>query len=78
MDDEELDHVHPPRSQSIGAHSFPYGHARVEVTDEAGRVVSRGETRTANHVWVSGPRAGHRLPVPRDGQRPRMGGWRTA
>ena len=54
MDDEELDHVHPPRSQSIGAKSFPYGHAQVEVSDEAGRVVARGETRTANHVWISG------------------------
>jgi tartrate-resistant acid phosphatase type 5 len=54
MDDEELDHIHPPRSQSIGAHSFPYGHAHVEVTDEAGHVVGKGETRTANHVWVSG------------------------
>lgn len=54
MDDQELDHVHPPRSQSIGAHSFPYGHAQVEVSDEAGRVVARGETRTANHVWISG------------------------
>jgi tartrate-resistant acid phosphatase type 5 len=54
MDDGELDHVHPPRSQSIGARSFPYGHARVEVTDAAGRVVGRGETRTANHVWIPG------------------------
>jgi len=54
MDDEELDHVHPPRGQTIGAKSFPYGHARVEVSDEQGRVVGKGETRTANHVWVSG------------------------
>jgi hypothetical protein len=54
MDDEELDHVHPPRSQTIGATSFPYGHAQVEVTDAQGKVVGKGETRTANHVWVSG------------------------
>jgi tartrate-resistant acid phosphatase type 5 len=54
MDDSELDHVHPPRSQSIGASSFPYGPARVEVSDESGRVVAIGETRTANHVWVAG------------------------
>jgi hypothetical protein len=54
MDDGELDHVHPPRSQSIGARSFPYGHAKVEVVDEAGRLAARGETRTANHVWVPG------------------------
>jgi predicted phosphodiesterase len=54
MDDSELDHVHPPRSQSIGATSFPYGEARVEVEDESGRVVACGETSTANHVWVAG------------------------
>jgi tartrate-resistant acid phosphatase type 5 len=54
MDDGELDNVHPPRSQTIGARSFPYGHARVEVSDEAGRVMATGETRTANHLWVSG------------------------
>lgn len=57
MDDDDLDNVHPPRSSSIGAHSFPYGHARVEVTDESGRPVTTGETRTANHVWVSGLKA---------------------
>ena len=54
MDDEELDHIHPPRGQTIGAHSFPYGQARVEVLDASGRLVAKGETRTANHVWVSG------------------------
>lgn len=57
MDDSELDHVHPPRSQSIGASSFPYGDARVEVSDGSGRVMACGETRTANHVWVAGLQA---------------------
>src|SRR5688572_8585915 len=53
MDDSELDNVHPPRSQSIGAKSYPYGAARVEVIDADDRIVSTGETRTANHVWVT-------------------------
>lgn len=56
MDDDDLDHVHPPRSSSIGAKSAPYGAGRVEVLDEGGRVVSCGETRTSNHVWVAGLR----------------------
>jgi hypothetical protein len=54
VDDSDLDHVHPPRSSSIGASSSPYGQARVEVSDEAGRVVAVAETATANHVWVAG------------------------
>jgi tartrate-resistant acid phosphatase type 5 len=53
MDDDDLDNVHPPRSSSIGARSDPYGHARVEVFDESGRLASCGETRTANHVWAA-------------------------
>ena len=70
MDDRELDHVHPPRSQSIGARSFPYGPARVEVTDAEGQVVAAGETRTANHVWVAGlrPDTEYRYRVFVDGQ----------
>lgn len=54
IDDSDLDTVHPPRSSSIGAKSFPYGAARVEVRDETGALAGAGETRTANHVWVSG------------------------
>jgi tartrate-resistant acid phosphatase type 5 len=57
VDDGDLDHVHPPRRSSIGSSSDPYGHARVEVRDEAGTVVAIGETRTANHVWISGLQA---------------------
>lgn len=70
MDDADLDRVHPPRSQSIGARSFPYGHARVEVRDGAGRVVAFGETRTHNHAWVSGLEAdtGYTYRVLVDGQ----------
>jgi hypothetical protein len=54
VDDSDLDTVHPPRRSSIGAKSDPYGHARVEVRDESGRLVATGETATANHVWVAG------------------------
>jgi hypothetical protein len=53
IDDSDLDTVHPPRSASIGAHSFPYGQAHVEVSDESGRVAGTGDTRTANHVFVA-------------------------
>jgi len=55
VDDSDLDSVHPPRRDSIGARSAPYGPARVEVLDETGsRVVATGETSTANHCWVTG------------------------
>ena len=35
MDDGDLKYVHPPRKDSIGACSAPYGPARVEVYDAA-------------------------------------------
>jgi tartrate-resistant acid phosphatase type 5 len=54
VDDSDLDHVHPPRSSSIGASSAPYGKARVEVSDEEGRLVAAADTETTNHVWVAG------------------------
>ncbi len=54
VDDSNLDHVHPPRRETIGARSEPYGEARVEVFDEQGSLAAFAETETANHVWVSG------------------------
>lgn len=54
MDDSDLDHVHPPRSESIGARSAPFGAARVEVFDAVGALISYAETTTTNHVWVTG------------------------
>jgi len=55
VDDSDLDSVHPPRRDSIGARSAPYGPARVEVLDESGRrVITTGETTTANQCWVTG------------------------
>jgi hypothetical protein len=54
VDDSQLQHVHPPRRETIGARSEPYGSARVEVCDRAGTVVAFAETTTSNHVWVTG------------------------
>jgi tartrate-resistant acid phosphatase type 5 len=53
VDDEALKHVHPPRKDSIGAQSAPYGPARVEVFDAAGRLASCATTQVANHCWVA-------------------------
>ena len=51
---EDLEHVHPPRKDTIGARSAPYGPARVEVFDAAGALVSTTITDAANHCWVTG------------------------
>jgi tartrate-resistant acid phosphatase type 5 len=56
VDDEDLQWVHPPRSESIGARSAPYGPARVEVRGEDGALVAQGSTNTCNHCAVSGLR----------------------
>ena len=54
IDDDDLKYVHPPRKDSIGAQSAPYGPARVEVYDRAGALVSVAKTETCNHCWVPG------------------------
>lgn len=54
VDDDDLKHVHPPRHQTVGATSEPYGKAKVEVMNLAGDVVASAFTETANHCWVSG------------------------
>ena len=54
VDDDDLDHVHPPRHQTIGARSEPYGKARVEVMNSSGNVVATAFTETTNHCWVTG------------------------
>ncbi len=46
--------MHPPRKDSIGAQSAPYGPARVEVYDASGKTVSCAKTEVANHCWVAG------------------------
>jgi tartrate-resistant acid phosphatase type 5 len=54
VDDDDLQWVHPPRSDSIGCRSKPYGPAEVEVRDETGAVVATAMTNEANHCQVSG------------------------
>jgi tartrate-resistant acid phosphatase type 5 len=54
VDDTDLKYVHPPRKDSIGARSAPYGPAHVEVYDRAGAVVCTAKTEVTNHCWVAG------------------------
>ena len=54
IDDHDLKYIHPPRKDSIGAQSAPYGPARVEVYDKAGALVSVAKTEVANHCWLPG------------------------
>ena len=54
VDDSNLRHVHPPRRETIGARSEPYGKARVEAFDSAGNLVAFAETTTTTHVWITG------------------------
>src|SRR5918992_6010400 len=54
IDDDDLKYVHPPRKDSIGAQSAPYGPACVEVYDTAGALVSQAKTEVSNHCWVPG------------------------
>jgi tartrate-resistant acid phosphatase type 5 len=53
IDDSDLKYVHPPRKDSIGSQSAPYGPARVEVFDRGGALVSSAKTEVANHCWVA-------------------------
>jgi len=54
VDDDDLKYVHPPRKDSIGALSAPYGPAHVEVYDRSGTLVAVSKTEVANHCWVAG------------------------
>jgi tartrate-resistant acid phosphatase type 5 len=54
VDDSDLKYVHPPRRDSIGSRSAPYGPARVDVYDTSGMVVASAKTEIANHCWVPG------------------------
>jgi hypothetical protein len=54
VDDEDLQWVHPPRCDSIGCTSKPYGPARVEVHDASGGLVAAALTNTHNHCAISG------------------------
>jgi hypothetical protein len=54
VDDGSLKNVHPPRHESIGARSEPYGPARVEVFKGSGSLVSTAVAMGTNHCWVTG------------------------
>ncbi|HEU4387559.1 MAG TPA: metallophosphoesterase [Blastocatellia bacterium] len=52
IDDGDLKKIEPPRGDTIGASSKPYGKARVEVRDSGGNVAGGRETSEANHCWI--------------------------
>src|SRR5512138_507859 len=54
VDDSDLTYVHPPRRESIGARSEPYGPAEVRVFDEDGSFVASGATLVSNWCWIRG------------------------
>lgn len=54
VDDQDLQWVHPPRCESIGCRSDPYGPAQVDVRNEAGEIVATALTATCNHCAISG------------------------
>lgn len=54
VDDRDLRYVHPPRKESIGARSAPYGPARVIVYDMQGNVAGSAATDASNFCWVNG------------------------
>src|SRR5919199_2290429 len=54
IDDSDLKSPHPPRGDSIGAKSAPYGPARVDVYDASGALVATAKTDVANHCWITG------------------------
>lgn len=54
VDDRDLRHVHPPRRESIGARSAPYGPARVNVYAMTGELAATAVTETTNFCWVAG------------------------
>jgi tartrate-resistant acid phosphatase type 5 len=54
VDDRDLVHVHPPRSDSIGVRSAPYGRARVNIFDRGGTLVATARTETTNWCHITG------------------------
>lgn len=54
VDDRDLARVHPPRRDSIGVRSAPYGAARVNVRGSGGEIVATATTGTTNWCLVPG------------------------
>jgi hypothetical protein len=57
VEDHDLRYVHPPRRESIGARSAPYGRARVSVYAMDGSLAATAFTETCNFCWVTGLQA---------------------
>jgi tartrate-resistant acid phosphatase type 5 len=60
VDDHDLQWIHPPRCDSIGCRSKPYGPATVEIKDEDGTLIASALTNETNHVAISGLKANTR------------------
>jgi tartrate-resistant acid phosphatase type 5 len=56
VDDRDLRHLHPPRCESIGARSAPYGPARVNAYETDGTLAATGFTETTNFCRLTGLR----------------------
>jgi hypothetical protein len=56
VDDGDLKYVHPPRRESIGARSEPYGPAVVRVFDAGGALACENSTLATNWCWITGLR----------------------
>jgi len=54
VDDHDLQWIHPPRCDSIGCRSKPFGPAVVEVRNQSGSIVAKALTNETNHVAISG------------------------
>jgi tartrate-resistant acid phosphatase type 5 len=54
VDDRDLVRVHPPRRDSIGVRSSPYGSGRVNVHDLQGNLVASATTETTNWCRLTG------------------------
>ncbi|HVG72875.1 MAG TPA: hypothetical protein VM819_18310, partial [Vicinamibacterales bacterium] len=54
VDDHDLRYVHPPRRDSIGARSAPYGPAQVNVYALDGTIAATASTETTNFCWITG------------------------
>jgi hypothetical protein len=54
VEDHDLRYVHPPRRESIGARSAPYGRARANVYTVDGTLAGTAFTETGNFCWITG------------------------
>jgi hypothetical protein len=53
VDDDDLDQIHPPRKQTIGASSASYGQLRVEVFDASGTTRVAMGASSGNSCWIT-------------------------